>query len=113
MKIAEASDVMEYLTEDGRSPFGEWFEALEVAKSSKIVTAITRMKNGNMSNVRPVGSGVYENKIDFGPGYRIYFGNDGRQLIILLAGGTKRGQSRDIDRAKGYWKDYKNRKRRG
>jgi putative addiction module killer protein len=113
MKIVEASDVVEYLTEDDCSPFGEWFEALDVAASSKIVTAVARMKNGNMSNTRPVGSGVYENKIDFGPGYRIYFGNDGKQLIILLAGGTKKGQSKDIHRAKEYWKDYKNRKRRG
>jgi putative addiction module killer protein len=64
------------------------------------------MEHGHLSHTKPVGNGVYENKIDFGPGYRIYFANDGKKIIILLGGGTKKGQGRDIKRAQEYWKDY-------
>jgi len=66
---------------------------------------------GYTSNVKGVGAGVYEYRIDFGPGYRIYFGNDGDWLVILLAGGTKKRQDADISAAKGHWSDYKRRKR--
>jgi putative addiction module killer protein len=67
---------------------------------------------GNLSNVRPVGTGVSEYRIDFGPGYRIYFGRDGDAVIILLAGGTKHRQQRDIEAAKVLWREYRQRKRR-
>ena len=70
------------------------------------------MELGNLSNVRPVGSGVSEYRIDFGPGYRIYFGRDGDTLIILLAGGTKQRQQHDIEAAKALWREYRQRKRR-
>ena len=70
------------------------------------------MEYGNFSNVKAVGQGVSEYKLDFGPGYRIYFGKDGDKLVILLAGGTKKRQSRDIGAAQKYWKDYKRRKRK-
>jgi len=66
---------------------------------------------GNMSEVKSVGSGVLERRLDFGPGYRLYFGRDGETLIILLAGGTKNRQQRDIETARRYWEDYKRRKR--
>jgi len=69
------------------------------------------MEQGNFSNVKGVGAGVYEYRIDFGPGYRIYFGKDGDQLVILLAGGTKKRQDADIAAAKEFWQDYKRRKR--
>jgi len=69
------------------------------------------MEQGNFSNVKGIGAGVYEYRIDFGPGYRIYFGKDGNLLVILLAGGTKKRQSADIAAAKEYWQDYKRRKR--
>ncbi len=68
------------------------------------------MADGNLSNVKPVGTGVLEYKIDFGPGYRIYFGQDGDRLVILLAGGTKKRQSADIERAQANWEDYRSRK---
>ena len=71
------------------------------------------MENGNFSNVKPVGLGVREYKLDFGPGYRIYFGKDGDRLVILLGGGTKKRQSRDIDVAQEHWKSYKARKKKG
>ena len=70
------------------------------------------MKNGNFSNVKSVGNGVSERRIDFGPGYKIYFANDGDNLIILLGGGTKKHQQSDINKAKKCWKDYKNRKQK-
>lgn len=69
--------------------------------------------SGNFSNVKAVGQGVSEYKLTFGPGYRIYFGKDGNRLVILLGGGTKKRQSRDIENAQLLWKSYKQRKRTG
>jgi putative addiction module killer protein len=69
------------------------------------------MEHGNLSNVKGVGEGVLECRIDFGPGYRIYFGRDGEKIIVLLTGGTKKRQQRDIDAAHAYWRDYKRGKR--
>lgn len=69
------------------------------------------MEQGNLSNVKSVGAGVQEYRLDFGPGYRIYFGRDGDTLVILLTGGTKRRQQRDIDEALSCWRDYKIRTR--
>src|SRR5450759_4906814 len=78
---------------------------------AKVVRAIARMEQGNLANVKSVGEGVLEYKIDFGPGYRIYFARDGRTLVILLTGGTKKRQQRDINAAISYWQDYKRGKR--
>ncbi len=78
----------------------------------KVRTAIARMENGNFSNVEPVGEGVSECKVHFGPGYRIYFGQDGQSLMISVGGGSKKRQSRDIVSAKQYWRDYRARKKR-
>ena len=75
-----------------------------------VVTALERLADGNLSSVKPVGAGVLEYKIDFGPGYRIYFGRDGDRLVILLAGGTKKRQQEDILKAKANWEDYRRRK---
>ena len=103
----------EYLDTEGSSPYAKWFDRLNVAAAVKVATAVHRMEQGNFSNVKGVGAGVYEYRIDFGPGYRIYFGKDGDRLVILLAGGTKKRQDADIASAKGYWSDYKRRKRQG
>ena len=73
--------------------------------------SVHRLEQGNFCNVKGVGAGVYECRIDFGPGYRIYFGKDGDRLVILLAGGTKKRQDADITAAKANWRDYKRRKR--
>jgi putative addiction module killer protein len=97
---------------NGRSPFGTWFDRLDSVPAAKIVIALTRLKAGQHSNVKSVGSGVMEYKIDFGPGYRIYFGIDGDNLIILLCGGDKKTQGKDIEKAKKYWQDYKDRKKK-
>jgi putative addiction module killer protein len=85
-------DVREYIGTAGRSPFTKWLRALNVQAAAKIATALERIADGNLSNVKPVGSGVFEYKVDFGPGYRICFGRDGERLVILLAGGTKKRQ---------------------
>jgi putative addiction module killer protein len=68
------------------------------------------MQQGNFSNVKGVGAGVYEYKVDFGPGYRIYFGKDGEHIVILIAGGTKKRQQKDIVAAQKCWADFKRRK---
>jgi putative addiction module killer protein len=103
-------DVREYVDARGRSPYGAWFESLNAQAAAKVTTAITRMSLGNFSNVRGVGAGVFECRVDFGPGYRIYFGKDGPALIILLGGGTKKRQQSDITASLVNWQDYKRRK---
>lgn len=99
-----------YLAGDGQTPFEEWFSDLDAAAGAKIVAALTRLTRGNLSNVRGVGGGVLEYRIDWGPGYRVYFGRDGEVLIILLAGGTKKRQQRDVEAARRRWVDYKRRR---
>ena len=96
---------------DGRRPFLEWQDHLDRAAAVRVGRALTQMGNGNLSNTKPVGAGVMEFRIDFGPGYRIYFGRDGQNIILLLAGGDKRDQQRDIDAAINRWAEYKSRKR--
>jgi putative addiction module killer protein len=106
-----AVDVREYLDRSGRSLYGEWFDSLNAQAAAKFAIAITRMGQGNFSNAKSVGSGVHEYRIDFGPGYRVYFGQDGERLVILLGGGTKKRQRRDISDAIARWQDYKSRKK--
>jgi len=103
-------EVREYLDRQGRSPYKVWFDRLNAQAAAKVATAVTRLALGNMSNVKGVGSGVFELRIDFGPGYRVYFGKDGEHLIILLGGGIKQRQRRDINAATTNWEDYKRRK---
>jgi putative addiction module killer protein len=106
-------DVIElrfYLASDGESPFEQWFSALEAAAAAKVSVALARLEQGNLSNVKGVGEGVLEYRIDWGPGYRVYFGREGEVLVILLTGGTKKRQQRDIDTAKTLWSDYKRRR---
>ena len=105
-------EVRYYFTSDGSSPFADWFAELDAPARAKITVAIARMGQGNLSNAKSVGEGVLEYKIDFGPGYRIYFGRDGNVLIILITGGTKKRQQRDIKSAVAFWADYKAIKRR-
>jgi putative addiction module killer protein len=93
------------------SPYRDWFESLNAQAAAKVTVALTRAELGNLSNVKGVGAGVQEFRIDFGPGYRIYFGKDGDRLVILLAGGTKSRQQRDIATAQKRWGDYKKRKK--
>jgi len=103
-------DVREYVDIAGRSPFTKWLRTLNVHAAAKVAAALERVAGGNLSNGKAVGNGVFEYKIDFGPGYRIYFGREGDRLVILLAGGTKKRQQEDIRKAKANWEDYRNRK---
>lgn len=102
----------EYVDAHGRSPFAEWFERLGATAAAKVTVALARMEQGNLSNAKGVGGGVREYRLHSGPGYRLYFGMEGDRVIILLGGGTKTRQQRDIARAKALWQDYKKRKRR-
>lgn len=106
-------ETKEYLDANGHSPYAAWFDELDARAAAKVSTYVIRMSHGNMSRVEGVGSGVFECKIDFGPGYRVYFGKDGDKLIILLGGGTKKRQSSDIKEAQALWEEYKQRKRKG
>ena len=103
--------IEEYIDHQGRSPYAKWFNRLNASAAARVVTALVRMEQGNLSNTKRVGAGVSECRIDFGPGYRIYFGRVGDSIIILLGGGTKKRQPKDIEIAKVFWKEYKRRKR--
>jgi putative addiction module killer protein len=105
------AEIRYYVAATGTEPFAEWFVGLDPAARAKVTRAIARMEQGNFSNAKGVGEGVLEYRIDFGPGYRVYFGRDGDALVILLTGGTKKRQQRDIDTAHAYWRDYKQGKR--
>ena len=102
--------ILVYLDVAGHSPYQGWFDGLDPQAAAKVAIAITRIELGNLSNVKGVGSGVQEYRIDYGPGYRIYFGKDGDRLVILLGGGTKRRQDKDVALAQARWADYKKRK---
>ncbi len=100
-----------YLAVDGRSPFEEWFSGLDAAAGAKVSVALARVGQGNLSNTKGVGEGVLVYRIDWGPGYRVYFGRDGDVLVILLTGGTKKRQQRDIEQARALWADYRRRRK--
>ncbi|MCX6598923.1 MAG: type II toxin-antitoxin system RelE/ParE family toxin [Acidobacteria bacterium] len=99
-----------YVDERGKKRFADWLDSLNATAAAKVTIALARMENGNLANVKGVGAGVFEYRIDFGPGYRIYFGKDGDRLIILVGGGTKKRQPQDIAAALNCWADYKRRK---
>lgn len=100
----------EYLDEQGRSPFGRWFSALPAQAAAKVRTAVLRLEGGNTSALKGVGKGVSEIVLHFGPGYRVYVGQDGAELVLLLGGSTKARQSQAIADAQERWADYKARK---
>ena len=102
---------VEYVDPTGRSPFGVWFDRLDPFAASKVTIALNRMEAGNRANSKSVGTGVFEYRIDWGPGYRIYFGIDGERLIVLVGGGTKQRQQADIRDAIDRWADYRRRRR--
>jgi putative addiction module killer protein len=101
--------VVEYVREDGSMPFKKWFDDLEPAAAAKVAAAQVRLSQGNTSSVKWF-SGMGEYVIDWGPGYRVYLARDGEKLIVLFGGGTKRGQQRDLERAKDLLAEYKARK---
>lgn len=100
-------EIVEYEQDNGHCPFAEWVDTLNEKAAAKVLTAVERMRQGNLGDHKSVGQGVTERRIDFGPGYRIYFGRDGDKLIILVGGGTKSRQGRDIKNAQQMWAEYK------
>jgi putative addiction module killer protein len=103
--------VVELLLKDGSSPYAEWFTSLDPTAAAKVTVAKLRIEQGNLSNVEWF-RGIGEYKIDWGPGYRIYLARDGSTIIVLLGGGTKKRQQKDIERAIELWESYKQRKGR-
>lgn len=102
----------EYIDANGHNHFGKWFNGLNAQAAAKVTAYLTRIANGNFSRVEGIGKGVFECKVDFGPGYRVYFGKEGEKLVILLAGGTKKRQQQDIEKAQVLWQEYKQRKKK-
>jgi putative addiction module killer protein len=101
--IVKNLTVREYIDERGRSPFRDWLNDLDRATKERIQARILRFETGNLGDHKEVGGGVWEARIDHGPGYRVYFGKQGRDLILLLLGGDKSSQRNDIRRAKEFW----------
>lgn len=103
-------EVYAYRDSEGHEPFNAWFEALEAQAAAKVRAALAQLEAGNFSEVKPVGAGVAERRIHWGKGLRLYFGQAGGSFILLLGGGTKATQQRDIRRAQECWADYKRRR---
>ena len=106
---AVSYQIKELLLTSGDSPFADWFGSLEAVTAAKVRVAVSRMEQGNLSNVEWF-RGIGEYKIDWGPGLRIYLAKDGLKIIILIGGGIKKRQQQDIDRAVALWEEYKRRK---
>lgn len=103
-------EILEYLNEDGRNPFRDWLSSLRDGQArSRVRVRLARVRLGNLGDSRSVGGGVNEFRIPFGPGYRIYYGRKGATIVILLCGGDKSTQTRDILQAQRYWEDYQSR----
>jgi len=94
-------------TEGGRSTFGEWFDGLDAVTAARVDRYVRRMESGNFGAAKVLRDGIFELRLNFGPGYRVYYGLDGRTLVILLGGGDKRRQAADIAAAVERWKRYK------
>ena len=104
-------ELRQYQTADGRLPFVEWLAELRDRRANQSIAArLVRMQAGNRGDWKTVGAGVFELRIDSGPGYRVYCGQDGATLVLLLCAGDKRTQAKDIQRANDYWNDYKTRR---
>ena len=102
--------VVHYLTPDGDDPFESWLMDQSLQVQARILTRLSRVELGNLGDHEGVGEGVSELRIHFGPGYRVYYGLDGGEMVVLLGGGTKRRQTRDIRDARGRWRDYRRRR---
>jgi putative addiction module killer protein len=98
--------VREYVDDSGRIPFRDWLGELDLAIRARVQARVLRFETGNLGDHKEVGGGVWEARLDFGPGYRLYFGRSGREVILLLLGGDKRSQKKDIKRAREFWATY-------
>lgn len=105
--------IREYLSPDGSNPFREWVRTLPVTVAARVQARLFRVAEGNLGDFKPVGHGANELRLQFGPGYRVYFGFDGKAVIVLLGAGDKSSQRRDITTARRNWIDYRSRKSHG
>ena len=99
--------LIEYTSPNGRIPFRAWLESLPVAVAARVQARLYAAELGNLGDCKTVGAGVFELRVHLGPGYRVYFGREGAVVLILLGGGTKGTQKRDIERAKKYWSEFR------
>ncbi|HWE84823.1 MAG TPA: type II toxin-antitoxin system RelE/ParE family toxin [Terracidiphilus sp.] len=106
-------EIRQYVDRHARNSFEQWFNDQEDTTRARITIALDRLARGGFSSTKGVGAGVFEVRLDFGPGYRIYFGKDGEAVVILLGGGTKKRQQAGIDAARALWQEYKQQKREG
>ncbi len=99
--------INEYTDEGGKSPYAQWLESIRDARAkAKIIMRVDKMELGLFGDVEPIGEGLSELRIHYGPGYRIYYGKEGQQVYLLLCGGDKSTQAKDIKKAKEYWNDH-------
>jgi putative addiction module killer protein len=103
-------EIREYV-ENGRSPFAEWIADLDSVTADRVDKYLRRLEQGNFGAAKALGDGVFEIRMDFGPGYRVYYGRDGKTIIILLGGGSKRRQDADVAAAVERWKRFKHLRR--
>lgn len=107
-------EIRRYRDAAEREPFTEWLSGLRDRQArARVLVRLERLELGNFGDCKSVGGGVSELRIDWGPGYRVYFGRDGKAVVVLLCGGDKRKQDADIERAMRLWQEYASRKRRG
>jgi putative addiction module killer protein len=103
-------ELLEYLTEDGENPFHNWLISLKDRSArARIRVRLNHVRLGNLGDCKAVGKGVNELRVDCGPGYRVYYGKSGTTVVILLCGGSKKSQSKDIRLAQAYWADFQRR----
>ena len=112
---SERLEIQPYISLTGQSPFTDWFGRLNPHAAARVSDALHRMEQGNLSSssVKRLTGGIFEYRINYGPGYRIYFGRRGQRIIILLGGGTKQRQQSDIHKAQRLWKEHLQSIRRG
>jgi putative addiction module killer protein len=107
---AVPQELREYVAASGRNLFRDWLLSLKDMRGRAVIRVrLNRLRLGNFGDCKPVGEGVQELRVSFGPGYRVYFGRHGNTVVILLCGGDKGSQTRDIAKAREFWRDYRSR----
>ena len=106
--LVTPKEIVAFRAKDGQVPFEDWLDDLKDKRAvARVLARLARLRQGNLGDCKSVGDGVSELRVDYGPGYRVYFGQKGQTLVGLLCGGDKRTQDRDIRLAKQYWHEFK------
>ncbi len=107
---SNSKQIILYADENSNEPFQAWIDQLRDKQGRRrIINRLLRVQQGNYGDVEPIGDGLSELRLFFSPGYRVYFGEDAGSIVVILCGGDKNSQNRDIEKAKTYWKEYKSR----